>query len=308
MTLKWGLLRIWASYPTSNHISMTISLSQYRATLPVNMALLTSALSDRRFPNLSKLLRAYGDSLYIVIQCMHDYIQYYGEREGQEWDSDETGHRAYASYDTMVDMYGGSKQTWVKGIRKLCALGLLNAHVPRTTQEGRRQNTYRMAVSAERAKDRGQKPVRYYSIPTYTLELFQEAEALTPLVRNGAAVDKDSMRDAFGSETANRLTDNGFKLSPDTAQRRRLIRCCLMALIADKGYTTKAEVLYYADLFCWRLSASSDAYNEQRWKDTYKGYWRQLSSDLQLKGTGPTDEERERFNLVTSKYIIRQAK
>ena len=278
-----------------------ISENTYRKNIRENVTLLDEAMESGEYPHLTELLCSHGKSLYRKLKSLLEYFDKYGHDIKQRMSyHDKRGWEMMASYDVMSTLGAGmDKATWEKAVLKLCTLQLLKPFRPRTDEEYRELNTSVQQLSADRAEKDKRKPVTWYHVPKYTKSVLKQAEYLAPFVKAGAAVNKDSIRDMLGADLANKATDTGWDIHPDTELRRMLLGLELVTQLAEnRGYTTAKNVL---DVFIDNGAFGS----KQRWLETWKSYKPYLFEKHELKESRPTNAEKKRWGLAGDGWIIR---
>ena len=281
-----------------------VSETTYRRNIKENVALLEAAIESGNYPNLTELLNAYGKSLYRKLCALLDYFGSYGRDIKQRMSyHDGRGWEMMLSYDTMTALGAGTdKATWEKAVLKLATLDLLRMFRPRTADEYRDMNTSVQQLSAERAIEATRKPVTWYHVPKYTKQRLKAAEELAKVVKAGAAVDKDSLRDELGAKQANRITDTGYDIHTKTKVRRTYLKIALEWQLIRFHFTTTEAVL---DDLCGK-----EAYlvfgNRKQYEKTWKAYKPLLFADLGLKEGRPSKEEKEKWGIVGDRWIIRR--
>lgn len=279
-----------------------ISENTYRKNIRENITLLDETMESGEYPHLTELLCSHGKSLYRKLKSLLEYFDKYGHDIKQRMSyHDKRGWEMMASYDVMSTLGAGmDKATWEKAVLKLCTLQLLKPFRPRTDEEYRQLNTSVQQLSADRAEKDKRKPVTWYHVPKYTKSVLKQAEALAPFVKAGAAVNKDSIRDVLGADLANKATDTGWDIHPDTKDRRNTLKWMLIVKLRLDGYATSKNVVCEAMEF-----DSYKGYSYSRWFETWNGYKGELLRELHLKKSRPTKAEKERWKLNSDEHIIR---
>ena len=280
-----------------------ITEAAYRQQIQENMAMLDKAIASGNYPRLSALLLSHGKSLYRKLSALHSYFYGYGQDERQRLSYYEgRGWEMMLSYDTMTTLGAGTdKATWEKAILKLCALQMLGVYRPRTGEYSFLNSSVQQ-LSADRAEAAGRKPVLWYRVPGYTPNLLKIAEGKAEAVQQmGNGINKDAIRDAVGAVKANRITDTGYNIHPETEDRRDTLKWLLGMRLRVDGYTTSRNIVSEAKEFDKRKGYSYD-----RWLETWKAYKPLLFEALQLKEGRPTKAEKERWALEGDSWIIRR--
>jgi len=307
-----------------------ITKKRHMKQLQDNLQILNNIVSgaDAEYPALRELFTTHSgankgkpNALYKKLVCLHDYALHFEDDGEKRMEDAGRGWEWYASQNKLVEMYGSNKETWRKAINKLSLMGLVGIFNPRMTEDGEKYNTPGQQYSAERAKqgtamaatkqallDYGYsaeyvdgltcRPCRWYRIHHYTRKLLMRAEALAPLVKAGAARDKDSMRDAVGAKMANAITDTAYDEHQLTNIRRKMLVIYLINHLVDDEYTTAERVINAAYLGEWG--------SYQRWEDTWKSYLPQLKKEFALKVGRPSKMEKEKWGLMDDRHIIRR--
>lgn len=197
--------------------------------------------------------------------------------------------------------FGGSLETWAKTIPRLCVLGLIDSFKPKLNGSKDR-NTPEQQHSAERAIERGRKPVTWYHVPEYTEALLVEAEmraaALDPI---RGKLTKDGVRETLGADIANAADGQTYyNMHPEAAERLGMLKEVLHELIDRNGYTTAEEL---AQTVYDRLEQLAPGrHSMRRIMDT----WNNCPALAEgMKIGRPTKAEMQRFGLQTQRHIIR---
>lgn len=309
-----------------------ITRKRHKKQLQDNLQILNNIVSgaDAEYPALRDLLITHSgankgkpNALYKKLVCLHDYALHYEDDGERKMEDAGRGWEWYASQQTLVDKYGSNKKTWGDAIKKLYFMGLLGIYNP---ADGREYNTPGQQYSAERAKqgaaietikaamlDYGYSaeyvdklichPCTWYRIHHYTHKLLMWAETQAPLVKAGAARDKDSMSDAVGAKMANAITDTGYGMHIQTLIRRRILLAQIRIDIRNNGYTTKDAVVNA----CYERGkgAESTFGDKGRWLETLMAYLPQLKREYRIKKGRPSKAEKEKWGLMDDSHIIR---
>lgn len=320
------------------------TISEYRRELEKNKQVLQDILSgalSTAYPHLSKRLCDYRASLGKKLGSILSYAISYGQNE-EEFISKADGCRGYEcmlSYDSMVKLYGGSCDTWWKGMQMLAALGLLYIHKPDMHDGDDNNSSYGNTPAQEYSLNRARKksassgvrhrPVNWYSFPKYTERMLAEAErraAALEGIRIGS-INKDVIRDRLGDVVANNAYDTPYGISGETEAYREVIRQVIEAQILEHGYTTPSAVLMEAyDQTAGEDVEEPTAADEERdiWsaieddrqlragergrkrlKRAWDGYRSSLFAEMGLKYSAPTKAEKEALQLHSGSWIIR---
>lgn len=297
--------------------------------------------SSTAYPCLRKRLCSYNGSLGKKLDIILSYAISYGQEEGQ-FISVEDGYRGYEcmlSYERMVELYGGSIETWWHSVQMLSVLGLLYIHKP-DMHDGDDSlspygNTPAQEYSLNRAKEKSassgirHRAVNWYSFPRYSEKVFAEAERRAAALEGIGigSINKDVVRDRLGDAVANIAYDTHYGISKETAGYRAVIRQVVEAQILERGYTTPSAVLMEA----YAQTAGEDveeptAADEERdiWsaieddkqlraaekgrkrlKRAWKVYRPILLDEMGLKYSAPTKAEKEALQLHSGSWIIR---
>lgn len=263
------------------------------------------------------------NALYNKLVCLHDYALHFEDDGEKKMEDAGRGWEWFASQGKLVELYGSNKETWGKAINKLSMLGLVGVFNPRMNEDGEKFNSSGQQHSADRAKqgaaiegikaamlDYGYsneaveglkcRPCRWYRIHHYTDKLLKRAENLAPLVKAGAARDKDSIRDALGAKAANAITDTAYNIHPDTDDRRETLEWVMGMWFRIDGYATSKKVIRSAmELDEWK------GYTYDRWLETWKAYKPLLFAEKGLKESRPTNAEKAKWGIVGDGWIIR---
>jgi len=279
-----------------------VSESTYRKNIKDNITLLAAAIEGGEYPNLTEVFNAYGRSLYRKLQVLLEYFCKYGHDIKQRTSySDSRGWEMMASYEVMTTLGAGrDKATWEKAVLKLVTMDMLRLYRPRTADEYRDMNTSVQQLSAERAIEAKRKPVNWYHVPKYTKQRLKKADELAKLVKAGAAADKDSLRDELGAKQANRITDTGYDIHPDTDDRRDNLEFILTMRLRINGYAVSKEVV--------RETATEfhkGRYSYDRWEKTWKAYKPYLLNKYHLKEGRPTNAEKAKWGISGDGWIVR---
>lgn len=279
-----------------------VSESTYRKNIKDNITLLAAAIDSGEYPNLTEVFNAYGRSLYRKLQVLLEYFGNYGHDIKQRMSySDSRGWEMMASYEVMTTLGAGmDKATWEKAVLKLVTMDMLRMFRPRTVEEYRYLNTDVQQLSAERALASGRKPVNWYHVPKYTKQRLKAADDLARAVKAGAAMDKDSLRDELGAKQANRITDTGYDIHPDTDDRRDALEWLLGVRLRLDGYATSKGIINEIMEF-----DKSKGYSYERWLKTWTAYKRTLFDKYHLKEGRPSKAEKEKWGLVSDGWIVR---
>lgn len=279
-----------------------VSESTYRKNIKDNITLLAAAIEGGEYPNLTEVFNAYGRSLYRKLQVLLEYFGNYGHDIKQRMSySDSRGWEMMASYEVMTTLGAGmDKATWEKAVLKLVTMDMLRMFRPRTVEEYRYLNTDVQQLSAERALASGRKPVNWYHVPKYTKQRLKAADDLARAVKAGAAMDKDSLRDELGAKQANRITDTGYDIHPDTDDRRDALEWLLGVRLRLDGYATSKGLINEIMEF-----DKSKGYSYERWLKTWTAYKRTLFDKYHLKEGKPSKAEKEKWGLVSDGWIVR---
>lgn len=321
------------------------TISEYRRELEKNRQVLQNILSgalSTAYPHLSKRLCSYSASLGKKLDNILSYAISYGQNE-EEFISKADGYRGYEcmlSYDSMVKLYGGSCDTWWKGVQMLAALGLLYIHKPDMHDGDDNHSSYGNTPAQEYSLNRARKKsassgiryraVNWYSFPKYTETMLAEVErraAALADIKMGS-IDKDCVRYFLGEAVANIAYDTPFGMSDNTTACREVIRQVVEAQIMERGYTTPYAVLREAydqtigedveepetadeDKDIW--SAIQDnrqlragERSRKRIEKVWNGYRTLLFDEMGLKYSAPTKAEKEAFQLHNGSWIIRR--
>lgn len=319
------------------------TISGYRRELKKNKQVLQEILSgalSTAYPQLSKRLCDYRASLGKKLDSILSYAISYGQNE--EFISKADGCRGYEcmlSYERMVELYGGSIETWWHSVQMLSVLGLLYIHKP-DMHDGDDSlspygNTPAQEYSLNRAKEKSassgirHRAVNWYSFPRYSEKVFAEAERRAAALEGIGigSINKDVVRDRLGDAVANIAYDTHYGISKETAGYRAVIRQVVEAQILERGYTTPSAVLMEA----YAQTAGEDveeptAADEERdiWsaiednkqlraaekgrkrlKRAWKVYRPILLDEMGLKYSAPTKAEKEALQLHSGSWIIR---
>ena len=281
-----------------------ITEEEYRKLIHENMEILDKAIASGEYPHLTALLLSYGKSLYNKLSALYKYFGSYGEDERQRMSYYEgRGWEMMLSYDTMTTLGAGTdKATWKKAIDKLCDLQMFGRFRPRSGKYSFLNSSVQQ-LSADRAEKEGRNAVIWYRVPRYTDKLLQIAEGKALHVKvMGNGINKDAIRDAEGDVKANRITDTGYDIHPDTAYRREALARALEMWMRIDGYATAKKVIDSAiELEDWK------GFSYERWVETWKAYKPKLFADLGLKEGRPSKAEKERWALKADSWIIRKA-
>lgn len=304
-----------------------ITKKRHKRELQDNLQILNNIVSgaDAGYPALRGLFvtrEGKTNALYNKLVCLLDYALHF-EDDGKRMERTKRGWEWYASQNKLVELYGSNKETWGKAINKLSMLGLVGVFNPRMNEDGEKYNSPGQQYSADRAKqgaamervkaamlDYGYSPeyvnglschpCRWYRILHYTDRLLKRADTLAPLVKAGAARDKDAMRDAVGAKMANAITDTAYDIHPETYDRRDALEWMLGVWLRIDGYTTSKKVISETREFeKWR------GYTQDRWVETWKAYKPLLFEKLKLKEGKPSKAEKEKWGLNSDAWIIR---
>lgn len=279
-----------------------VSESTYRKNIKDNITLLAAAIEGGEYPNLAEVFNAYGRSLYRKLQVLLEYFCKYGHDIKQRMSySDSRGWEMMLSYEVMTTLGAGmDKATWEKAVLKLVTMDMLRLYRPRTAEEYRDMNTSVQELSAERAIGAKRKPVSWYHVPKYTKQRLKKADELAKLVKAGAAADKDSLRDELGAKQANRITDTGYDIHPDTDDRRETLEWMVGMCLRVYGYATTDKVIGGAmELDQYK------GYSYDRWVKTWKAYKRIVLDKYKLREGRPTKAEKAKWNISGDAHIIR---
>lgn len=292
-----------------------ITRKRHKRELQENLQILNNIVcgADTKYPALRGLFvtqEGKTNALYNKLVCLHDYALHYEDDGERKMEDVGRGWEWYASQQVLVNRYGSNKETWGKAINKLSMLGLVGVFNPRMNDDGEKYNSYGQQYSAERAKQGAAiknidglkcRPCRWYRIHHYTDKLLKRAETLAPLVKAGAARDKDSMRDAVGAKMANAITDTAYNIHPDTDDRRETLEWVMGMWFRIDGYATSKKVIRSAmELDRWK------GYTYGRWLETWKAYKPLLFAEKGLKESRPTKAEKEKWGIMGDGWIIRK--
>lgn len=279
-----------------------VSESTYRKNIKDNITLLEAAIEGGEYPNLTEVFNAYRRSLYRKLQAILNYFSNYGRDIKQRMSYHEgRGWEMMLSYEVMTTLGAGKdKATWEKAVLNLVTMDMLRMYRPRTVEEYRDMNTSVQQLSAERAIDAKRKPVNWYHVPKYTKQRLKKADELAKLVKAGATVDKDSLRDRLGAKQANKITDTGFDIHPDTDDRRDAFEWLLGVRLRLDGYATSKGLISEIMEF-----DKYKGYSYKRWLKTWKAYKWTLFDKYKLHENKPSKAEKEKWGLISDAWIIR---
>lgn len=185
----------------------------------------------------------------------------------------------------LVSRYGGSKRTWQGNVTLAVSIGLLRKLKPDAdSKHPALQQLYREGVQ------NGKAPKNLYSVPTYTNDLFSEAEAaLAQWHETGVSqtkITKASVSHAQGRAQANAIfRDSRFKSARMALEAAQSIIDRIVQAVEERGYTTKLEAVQ-GDSKAW---------------DMLRGY---ILDEAGASYRRPTREDIERYNLPDTSWII----
>jgi len=279
-----------------------ITEAEYRQLIHDNMATLDRAIDSGEYPRLSALLLSRRKSLYRKLSALHSYFIAYGEDERQRMSYYEgRGWEMMLSFDAMTTLGAGKdKKTWEKALDKLCTLQMLGRFRPKGGKYSFLNSSVQQ-LSADRAEAAGREAVIWYRVPRYTDKLLKMAERRAPAVKKiGNGINKDAIRDAVGAVKANRITDTGYNIHPETEDRRDSLKWLLDMRLRLDGYaTSKGLIAEIMEFDRWK------GYSYDRWMETWKAYKPLLFEALQLKEGRPTKAEKAKWNISGDGWIIR---
>lgn len=105
----------------------------------------------------------------------------------------------------------------------------------------------------EAEKKKQKEIVNFYSIPSYTIELLQEAEKLSKLFKENNGTMRGWSREllvrTFGDDVADKVypKQKGKKLNDKINQFAEIYKSILCAIVLNKGYTTENECLEFME-------------------------------------------------------------
>lgn len=237
-------------------------------------------LAEEDYPLLYQKIRhsKLGFCLYSILSEMaaHDK-PLCAFSDGSEW---------YAlPLNYLVSRYGGSKRTWQGNVTLAVSIGLLRKLKPDAdSKHPALQQLYREGVQ------NGKAPKNLYSVPTYTNDLFSEAEAaLAQWQETGvstAKITKASVSHAQGKAQANTIfRDNRSKAAKMALEGAQRIIDRIVQAVNTQGYTTKSEAVQ-GEIKAW---------------DMLKSYILDVAGASYRR---PTAKDIARYGLTDSTWII----
>lgn len=284
----------------------TGSYSNYIKELKANAEILERLLNPAEptaYPYLALRLRQYGLGRRLA-NILSYCIQYKpGQREKHFVSYDGEHGRDYevpCSYGYMMQLYGGTKETWWRNVNFLCVLGVIYRYKPR---KGSKRNTPAQEWSIKRAEEKTEKggffyPDSFYSFPRYTDSVLREADRRAEVLKDVGTckANKDIVRDKLGEYVANVAFGNGFPMSDRTQKQRRLLYDALSRAIDDKGYCYPDELIAEA--------ARMGNYGRRQVEETYSYYRNILLPELGCIYRPVGKPDRDKPGITGKRWII----
>lgn len=262
-------------------------------------------LQPRDYPNLYKLLyERRGNKqkrLCFLLETCENMPNKEHEKHG-DWCI-----LPYTRLVTLGAEYAASTQTWKHTITLFIAIGLLERKIP--TAETAKTPYERAAVQYAAEKGNGNRhAAEFLRFPAYSPRQLNYCERKAKLwyEKKGNFQDwsKASVIDIFGTETANRVYNDGRIKPRYKHEAEAALMGAIVSLLETSPFTTKAQVQAAAA----ETLKETGATDEGKAVNLARRTWDRAHNDI-LEQCGalhkrPTNEEKEQFGLIGNGWII----
>lgn len=193
-------------------------------------------------------------------------------------------------------------KTWQSSIIQLLALGLIYRHIPSQADEGNRY----MADSIKR-KRKHHRVISYLGVPSYTPDRLTAADTKAKQLRyskvSTANMSKEAIIQIWGQNTANAIYQDTRTESPRNKEVSNALVKTAQALIKEKGYTWKKELLAGTAKQLHQGKTGHLIDYQREVTRLYNKLGRRILHDSGIRYHPPSGQDSSKYNLRSKQWI-----